>query len=1751
MKKFIAKIMAFVMLITALPLTPFGEIHTAYANVPAFNVIPGHSLERSSQVGVPTPVPRAGEPLPIAGRALLQWPLNTLNDYTLTYSLDAGYSIELHLEATTVEGAPAYHVTYRVIHVASGNYVTGPFQVWSFTEGGVGGFVSPDPPGVPYLHYDINDPDLRTPSLNHPLTPANFDGPVFTIQQNQGFTFMFRNHEVSFFWAPGNLFHYSIGDATSGGLPALRTGVIHEFSLVSGAGTPTQRRVLSGLDITTQPTAWADTVGTGGQRVDIAHIIDYALEGVAVQPGIEVNIRRPSFLRSTGVSHELTALPAGVNFDNVRVNVTLSDPHPSIGTVSMTIDNLFNTAPNVLTLTPGIARDPVGAPTFNAAGEMLIDLFNAPGQEIIQPSFMYRTSSAMVVGMPPENSLISTAQGGNQIPGVHTFIGFEFTDDRDGTPLIRVTPFPGMSGLYRLFQDLHFGGSAMEEAQTVSAPNSGTFTFSVPQAAQGRPFFQIGFSPTDVWPFGLHPSTPATRAGGFWSQRVRSADWEHRIGSPMLFEIDRDNVVLQSVGTPPTAPSAMLNLPVSWDIGRRDTILHLIDSNSPDYEYHLRYELQWSDLIEMPPAHMLETINITVRRVTGTTYDIEVELEGTDFIPPMTFILSPQVLPATGALHYIINHRFTGPGPIELLDVPALRREYWDAGNYGANPPPVMLYYPSVLFFQMVLTGSGYDPSNLEDVTRPSLPEQLTLSALDEAAVPPLENLRAFDPITTNEDADAVPPTVDEVSFRAAWSINGPRLSEFVRLSSLINPLFAGLDANGVRQYFDPSDPGFDPLDPDFGFPNLEVEMNVYISQREALITDFATDLSLAQRLAESTLFEVPSGAPVNAQGYPAEFVFSDINNKLPMTSNYTIGDARDELRRGEVVRINLPLAHIDLIRLFEGNPLTLSDFNFLFDGMDKNQQYFIAVDLVVRDRHVDPIIGPLGGDSIVGVAPITTAGDPDVPGPGDMTPPAPVIVEPVEGGSTWAEIRWERHEYDETTEAFEYQIIRLRNTQMTGSPSGYFEDIFATLPVNTNPDVLNRIGWQTNLTQPPLPVNVNNRLLHFDESPWAFRTLSTDEAENNWIYDGSDASYHIFRDNSIRPNQLYFYYVRTRRVLLDDNGDPTGDVSYSTWARATYTSTPVDAPRDLRLAFVEYDRLPNSRPYDRRNEVIIAFEAAADLAAGDRLFYSIREGDGPWSDDFEFVVSRTPFTSQQIMPPPLNVDEDGFTTFMYRISGLSPGRDYSIRVRAQDATGSMSLYTNILLFRTNMDQDDFDDERRVTDWTYRLHYELDKLARQPMYVLQDSSSVFALWYRPSMFDGLMRSSPNVTINLPSGSGTTSIFYIPQTILHQANRAERGFRITRGNLEVTIPARAISTPDNDIIREMDRRVRNRDIADYYVRIQITWNDAINAPMGINHTVNVSFAGVGSSMTTAALETQFNSIMLQAIASAKENNSIREELRDKIRNRVIPEEIIHFINRIVQDVQNGVSVDLNRRVIDTRTNPASLQSVDRPLFISAQNVANNMAANAFFYEVGGVGVTGWRPRGTMRIGSGSGVQSTATGLYGFDIREVVLPNIGEIENAPVATGIVARFGLDSIFGSGSAFDMNRSVSKDQVVNSVALVLGMQRGGNGYDFLRGRGYSISSRNGGANISTQEAIHITMMLYEVRSGVRVSAVQIRNHAATANIQGIDTNFMQSIRAAFELGIYTNREMRPNNPITVGEFLQMLTNIDSIIRL
>jgi hypothetical protein len=75
--------------------------------------------------------------------------------------------------------------------------------------------------------------------------------------------------------------------------------------------------------------------------------------------------------------------------------------------------------------------------------------------------------------------------------------------------------------------------------------------------------------------------------------------------------------------------------------------------------------------------------------------------------------------------------------------------------------------------------------------------------------------------------------------------------------------------------------------------------------------------------------------------------------------------------------------------------------------------------------------------------------------------------------------------------------------------------------------------------------------------------------------------------------------------------------------------------------------------------------------------------------------------------------------------------------------------------------------------------------------------------------------------------------------------------------------------------------------------------------------------------------------------------------------------------------------------------------------------------------------------------------------------------------------------------------------------------------------------------------------MALYEHKTNSQIKNLTIRNYQTPSALKRLDDRYAQAMRAAFELGILTNTELRPANPITIGELLDMLGALNAKVKL
>jgi hypothetical protein len=191
---------------------------------------------------------------------------------------------------------------------------------------------------------------------------------------------------------------------------------------------------------------------------------------------------------------------------------------------------------------------------------------------------------------------------------------------------------------------------------------------------------------------------------------------------------------------------------------------------------------------------------------------------------------------------------------------------------------------------------------------------------------------------------------------------------------------------------------------------------------------------------------------------------------------------------------------------------------------------------------------------------------------------------------------------------------------------------------------------------------------------------------------------------------------------------------------------------------------------------------------------------------------------------------------------------------------------------------------------------------------------------------------------------------------------------------------------------------------------------------------------------------------------------------------------------------------------------------------------------------------WQPRNLIEHHNGRAFIERSPGTFAFTGRVVDIPGIETVPRGAVVTGIVARYGLEDIFGMN--VDLYQFANRQMVIASVARFAGIPHNADAFAWANANlNVTMSSRNATGLISRQEAIAITMALYEHRTGTRINTLGIRNFANTADME-LDPRYAQAVRAAFDIGIVTDTYMDPAGPITIGEFMDILSVLNARVR-
>ncbi|MCL1842750.1 MAG: fibronectin type III domain-containing protein, partial [Defluviitaleaceae bacterium] len=816
----------------------------------------------------------------------------------------------------------------------------------------------------------------------------------------------------------------------------------------------------------------------------------------------------------------------------------------------------------------------------------------------------------------------------------------------------------------------------------------------------------------------------------------------------------------------------------------------------------------------------------------------------------------------------------------------------------------------------------------------------------------------------------------------------------------------------------------------------------------------------------------------------------------------------------------------------------------FLFADMEIEKFVEIDDELVLRPE-IPPYQRNPAISDLTGVVSDTTVGTPQAPGPGEIAPSAPQNIGVRDVTQMGATVYWDPYpltpaEVEDENISIEWEIIRIQDgirltDEQMNARDPNFMRVFNSLTTAQG----HRKGWITDV-----------------DSITVF--------PDNEVHEEPDEYYEYNRriveltDMTLLPNNMYFYYVRTVRIETawdDQLGDYVLIRNVSVWVEVSVTTSPVEPPTNLRQ-----EDPGNHAGFDPETMVRVSWEhtiMSQIIDGGGETFlfqYQIRESDDSWGE-------------YNVMPVSVMTEAwlDAFNAnrIHYIVFGLEHGTVYEMRVRLYDVTsGDRSLWSNTIIFMTDVNQDDAHLEREVEDWLRYLRRRLEELLRNPFWISERTPNNLTVVYRPdAVFEGFMLDNAGTALPLHNTGVNNVVYYLPLSIILTANENRRGFETSFRDMQLLFAPSFLSDAHNqaliDVIREVE--ARGSSLTDSFARIEIDREvvdpdaavPSINGVPAITLSTQIRAEMVATNNNIRNIRSWDRTMQINAERIVEDwlsdpviSENIRQQLMNYLSNEEMSDYIYHVVDRVVADIirEAGgfITHDDGGILSDTRF---EITGFNASTHVIATPPREEYSVNGYEFIN-----NNWQPRDLVEYHNGRAIITRTPGRFAFTGREIIIPYIEVTPRGGVIVSIVARYSLEDLFGV--YVDLEQNANRQMVVGAVSRMAGVPRNANAMNWaVANLNVQLTSRNATGLISRQEAIAIVMALYEHRTNTQVNSIRIHNHQNTAGMN-LDQRYAQAVRAAFEIGIISDTSFNPAGHITIGEFLDMLSILSARVR-
>jgi len=631
-----------------------------------------------------------------------------------------------------------------------------------------------------------------------------------------------------------------------------------------------------------------------------------------------------------------------------------------------------------------------------------------------------------------------------------------------------------------------------------------------------------------------------------------------------------------------------------------------------------------------------------------------------------------------------------------------------------------------------------------------------------------------------------------------------------------------------------------------------------------------------------------------------------------------------------------------------------------------------------------------------------------------------------------------------------------------------------------------------------------------------------------------------ILEDNENRPNQVYYYYIRSINAY--------NETMKSTWRVDTITTGRIQTATNLTFVYDEID--------DPYYETVIRFDLPLGADYQDEIHIRSEQ-------DEAYVIAR-PGTGQdnsgdyryQLIQTEELTDT---RRLYYRITGLESGTYYSIKVRLIDETETdevdldgnpaypESAFSETITTRTDFNQDDYEEDLKYQEYLDYYREQAEKLKQKPYFQLEESRNRVTYKYRDAYGIGLIETNRNRSVQLVVEAHEQTKYYLPAEFIQTLNDGQVMLVYEQMGQKISIRPESIGLDFTAAIGKLQEEINryNAKERDYFVEILIEVDEDIEKVLSYDATspqIEVTMNVLGSDVLEDEVDLMFLS-ELDYIIRSKEPELI-EELTDELEQGINDARLVDLVETLIKEVENEF-YDEGQDIFDDVLTGTSYQieTLAKPMIYELSPIqSTNVQNHKLFQEQSGR----WIEQVAAYVGGKYQLQSTQLlplilGNYYMD------ESISENYESQ-ALSVLSQYNLLEVLGETALRNPQSAIRNQEFIQMMARILGAQKGEDHANYLKDQGIDVPRLSAYNYSLNEEAYYLYIQVYAKKHRIDLNTVRIRDYQILEDINDVNATYRDTILKGAN-GQFIDLPyglINPKQRVTVEQLMTLLKNID-----